>query len=63
MPATLHALSINGLMVEHLFFSMLFTIIPKNACLNNNLNCDSYHQNGIFYSIESPQFEICREAL
>ncbi|EGQ9188207.1 hypothetical protein F0H41_15360 [Vibrio cholerae] len=63
MPATLHSFSINSFMVEHLFFLMLFTIIPKNACLKNNLNCDSYHQNGIFYSIESPQFEICREAL
>ncbi|CSC18507.1 Uncharacterised protein [Vibrio cholerae] len=50
-------------MVAWLFFSMLFTIIPKKACLKNNLNCDFYHQNGIFYSIESPQFEICREAL
>ncbi|EGQ9729561.1 hypothetical protein EGX57_13075 [Vibrio cholerae] len=63
MHATLHSFSINDFMVAWIFFSMLFTIIPKNACLKNNLNCDFYHQNGIFYSIESPQFEICREVL
>ncbi|EGQ9496048.1 hypothetical protein FWP29_22130 [Vibrio parahaemolyticus] len=29
-------------------------IIPNFSCTKNNLKCDFYHQNRIFYSIESP---------
>ncbi|EGQ8174333.1 TPA: hypothetical protein I7203_02935 [Vibrio vulnificus] len=40
------------------YFSALFKpIIPEFICLKNNLKCDFYHQNRIFYSIESPSVQ------
>ncbi|HAS6042152.1 TPA: hypothetical protein I7712_00285 [Vibrio vulnificus] len=39
------------------FRALLRPIIPEFICLKNNLKCDFYHQNRIFYSIESPSVQ------
>ncbi|HAS6110906.1 TPA: hypothetical protein I7139_17380 [Vibrio vulnificus] len=39
------------------FRAFLRPIIPEFICLKNNLKCDFYHQNRIFYSIKSPSVQ------
>ncbi|HAS6346444.1 TPA: hypothetical protein I7241_00550 [Vibrio vulnificus] len=39
------------------FRAFLRPIIPEFISLKNNLKCDFYHQNRIFYSIESPSVQ------